>query len=161
MKKANELLVKFNEALKKRTVLDLGSGDGSNIAYLRDLGFTVKGVEKNYGETIEDFIKENESDEKVWDNIISFYTLHFLSRENATTAYSWIKKHTEKQGLNIIIDFTNEGEWDLTKTSGIYFKRNELKEMYSDWEILHYEEKLVPTYNGSKQMAAFVVAKKP
>lgn len=156
MLKFNPLLGQSLESLKKGRVLDLGSGDGTNIAYLREKGFDVKGVEKNYGETIETFIMQ--PGEK-WDNILSFFTIHFLSPNVSKDVYKWIMENTASEGVNIMIDFTSDVTWD--KTKGFYLQPNELKEMYSNWNILHYEEKLVPTRDGTQQMAAFIVAKKP
>lgn len=162
--KPNPLLVQYKDSLKKGWVLDLGSADGRDIAYLREYGFYEYGVEKNYGQTIEMVTEPGYSMQEPyfndsWDNIISFYTLHFLENLVAEKTYGWIKEKTTGGGINIIIDFTSDATWE--KKSGFYLKPGELKERYSDWEILHYEEKLVPTRDGSQQMAAFIVAKKP
>lgn len=157
MAKLNPLLENSVSLLKNGTVLDLGSGDGTNIAYLREKGFAVKGVEKNYGETIEECIKVTGT---TWDNIISFFTIHFLTPQVAHETYAWIKDNTAPGGTNILIDFIDEGEWDLSDTNGFYLKKGELHELYADWEILCYEEKSVQTYKGTIQLAGFLVARK-
>lgn len=72
-----------------------------------------------------------------------------------------MKQFTSQGGLNVIADFTQNGPFYKEGSTSFYAKSNEIKEMYSDWDVLHYEEKEVPTKVGSTQMAAFVVAKKP
>ncbi len=154
MAKQTPLLLECFEFLKMGSVVDFGSGDGSNIAFLRDKGFSVYGVEKNYGETIEDFIAKNTA---LQDNFISFYTLHFLHKEDMYAVYRYMKDHTQKNGVNMVTHWIKDGDWQDPSL----LNPNELKEIYKDWRILHYEEKLVTTYTGSQQMAAFIVAKKP
>lgn len=156
MNKPNELLIKFIDQLKPGSVIDLGSGDGTNVSYLTEKGFEVDWVEKNYGSLIEDEV-ETESD-IIYDNIISFWTIRFLDSK-APDVYNWMKEKTESGGLNIVADFTDQSTWD--KSKGFWLKRKELKNTYKGWKILHYEEKLTPTYSGSNQMAAFLVARKP
>ena len=157
MTKPTPYLKTHVQLLKKGRVLDLGSGDGRNIAFLRENGFEVKGIEKNYGDMIEDVIRTSDTH---WDTIMSIYTIHFLPPEVAQETYAWMKQHTVSGGVNMLIDFIDEGEWDLSESHGFYLKKGELREMYADWEILNYEEKDVQTYKGSRQKAAFLVAKK-
>ena len=53
-----------------------------------------------------------------------------------------IQKHTDPDGLNAITVFTKNGDFykKNPQTDNFYPDANELKELYSDWEILEYEE---------------------
>ena len=157
MSKVNELLEKYYKKLKPGSVLDLGSGDGTNIAWLRENGFVVTGVEKNYGMKIEDLVSQKDL-KLIYDNVICFFTLHFLDGK-ALETISYMKQHIPSGGLNMITAFTTDVTWK--KDLGFYFKQNELKGLYSNWKVIYYEEKPVKTYNGSNQMCAYLVAKKP
>lgn len=158
--------------------MDLGSGDGRDVLFLQDKGFHVTAVDKNQnalgiltekasGKTdlrntdISVFITEKDSH---WDNIISFWTLHFLRSEEAKKVYDWMKKHTKSGGINVVADFTKDGPFynlETMKKDLFYLDLSQLRGIYKDWEILFYKEKEVFTKAGSKQTAAFVVAKKP
>lgn len=151
MTKVNPLLTKYwNKTKDKYRYLDLGSGDGTNINFMSDKFKNVVGMEKNYGNDIleEEFYHS--------DIISAFFVLHLLGKLGAYATIGKMQRATQDDGLNMICAFTS----DVTWKKGFYFAPNELKELYSDWEILHYEEKLTPTYNGSNQMTAYLVAKK-
>ena len=155
MKKPNPILIEYVDQLKPGSVLDLGSGDGTNVAFLDSKGFEVDWVEKNYGSTIEEKIAQTTDIKE--DNIISLFTLHFLKPSDAKKTYKWMKDHTASGGVNIISHWLKNDDWK----NGYYLDPEQLRETYGDWIILNYEEKEVMTYSGSTQMAAFVVAKKP
>ncbi len=143
----------YYKEFKAGSVVDLGSGDGSNIAFLRSKGFGVHGVEKNYGDLIQDCITGS----TFFDNRICLFTLHFLNKLNAYSTLSWMQK-VPKDGVNVITTFSDKATWPQDK--GMYFNADELKELYKGWEILLFEEKEVKVRDGSNQMSINLVAKK-
>ncbi len=153
--KPRQLVQDFEPQLKEGSVIDFGSGSGKDIAYLKSKGYTVRGVDKDSGETIQDWV---DTQTENWDNMMSFFTIHFMSSAYGYKTYKWMKDHTNSGGLNLIGDFTTKITWENPK--GFYVGPNELKELYSDWEVLYYKENHVPAYDGSQQMAAFLVARK-
>ena len=66
--------------------------------------------------------------------------LHFLKKQRVSELFSLLKKQTSNQGIHIF-EVLLEGDPSQEKTSqGYYFKKGELKEKYTDWNILFYKE---------------------
>ncbi|MBI5797402.1 methyltransferase domain-containing protein [Candidatus Woesearchaeota archaeon] len=168
------LLIKAVELARKGKALDIGAANGYDSLFLACKGFNVTAVEKD------EYLSKEISDmnlEKIHvfnQNISSFnfekytlinccFVLHFLKNKTRGIIKK-IQQSTAKDGVNVIITFLNEGEFN-NKHEGL-LKPNELKEMYSDWEMIVYAEKFVQTKEKNKdgsvkeQKAAFLLAKK-
>lgn len=170
------VLIDNLENFKKGSVLDLGCGDGKDSKYLASKGFSVMAVDKSQDainilleekiNTIETVCKDildvtKNFDSHSWDNIISFVTIHFLKKEDGYKTIEWIKSHTNLGGLNIIYDFTKEGDFNIKSDNPMFWlNSNELKELYKDWEIISYKEFPSNTKQGGKQMVAEIVARR-
>lgn len=158
-------IVENLEEFKKGTLLDLGGSDGVNDIYFAEKGFEVTNVDKD-AEAISTFLQnadklnvhgivselENYSITQTYDNIITIYTLHFLSQENGTRLLKEIQSNTNAGGTNLIITFTNFGTFKITE--------EELLEMYKDWEIIKHIKDKVLTRQGPIQERAFLLARK-
>lgn len=145
-------LIKDILKLKKSgSVLDLGCGEGGNAFYLAKKGFDVTCVD--ISKTAIKKIKERAKKEKIkintkvadlelfkitkkYDIIISTGTFHFLNYQKGIELIKRMKKMTKKQGVNIIISFTEQDPTFNKKR--LYFRNNQLKEIYSDWKIIKY-----------------------
>ena len=142
------------DKLKKGKILDLGAGEGGDAIYLAKKGFEVKAVDIS-GEVLRK-VAELAKKEKVavetkiadlenykimqnYDGIISFAAIHFLTKQKIDTLIKNMKEKTNKNGINIIMIF-REGDSSQGKFKMYYFKDNELKKYYSDWNILFYKE---------------------
>jgi hypothetical protein len=72
--------------------------------------------------------------------------LHYLNKKKSINLIKKIKENTSENGLNVIKVFTKDipdYSEKLEKRYGLdLFEKNELKNQYSDWEILSYSEKL-------------------
>lgn len=178
-RKPRALVVNKISLFKPGFVLDLGCGSGNEAIYVANKGFNVTAVDfssvaignlkdrlkglpskdniKIIEQDVYEFMQENA--DKHWDNIISFFTLHFLKPVDALETYKLIQKNTKSGGLNIFRDFTTKGSLNTMK--GYYFEQEELKTMYQGWEILVYDESPGLTKDGGKHMIASIVAKKP
>src|SRR5579872_669710 len=120
-----EEIKKFSSILKPGSILDIGVGDGRNVLSLAN-DFEVTGLDcssegiKNFYESAEELnlrqkvlgLVEDISTYKLtksYDNIFSINLIHFLPRKLFPSISQMIKDHTEVGGLNIIVDFTQEG----------------------------------------------------
>jgi len=148
---------------KSGTVLDLGTGEGRNALFLAKHGFNVtavdisgEGIKKLERLALENkvrintFVKDirNFNFSENYDVILSFATLHFLEKEEIERVIKKMKKHTSYNGFNVITVFTEENP---NKNFSYLFKRNELKNYYSDWEILEYKERITPLEKHGKE----------
>lgn len=166
------------ETFKKGTVLDLGCGEGKEVIFLASEGFDVTGVdissealnlltETANATEFKDNISTSNTNvltylsetNQNWDNIISFMTLHFLKEQQARETYQLIQNRTEKGGINIISDFTIEGGLNHND-GGFWLKRGELLEIYKDWELISYNERVSPTRAGPTNIVVTIVAMK-
>jgi tellurite methyltransferase len=163
---------KYLSEFKTGSVCDLGSGDGRNSIFLATNGFRVYAVDEipKGMEILYEFAKENKVSEKIiseltsiseyawkitFDNYLASYVLHFLEKKDFYRTIEMMKKTTTGGGLNVILDFTSESDTQLLEKLGeqkMFFpKPQELKNLYSDWEIVFYEEKLGVPKGSDKQ----------
>jgi cyclopropane fatty-acyl-phospholipid synthase-like methyltransferase len=163
---------------KKGSVLDLGGSDGVNDIYLAEEGFSVTNVD-NDKEAVENFLKEAKQNglevkgvitnlnkfeiSEVYDNIISFFTLHFLTYDNALELLKSAVKNTSSGGTHLLRGFTNVGDFNknpITKNK-FYPDKKFLPTFYKDrgFEIIKYDTQLGPTRSGDKQEKYMLLAK--
>lgn len=142
-------------------VLDLGCGEGKNSFFLAKNGFDVTAIDiSDVGiKKLKEFVKKEKlkikadvSDIKSYlndcgefDAIFGINILQFIDSKNIFSIIDKIKSKTKPNGVNVVESFVAENskqkEMVLSK-SGYYFGEEELKEIYKDWKILFYEEKL-------------------
>ena len=168
-----DILVKAMEYLNHGSALEIGSGEGRNSLFLASEGFQVTAVDlSEVGmDKLKAKLEENNLTAEIiisdiiefdfttnYDLIISTYTLFHLSKEKALALIEKIKSHTTVGGLNILTTFTEQSDF-YTLGHGeneFYCKPNQLKTLYSDWEILKYEEVEVET-NNKREDGSFMV----
>ncbi len=150
--KAIELLP--NDAI----ALEIGAGQGRNALALAEKGLKVKAIDisdvgiKLINESAKKKGLKNLKAEVGnaldgvngnYDLIVTTFMLHHLTKEKALNFIDEMKSHTNNGGLNAISTFTNAGAFAKLKSSNKSYlpKLGELKELYSDWEVLEYSEK--------------------
>ena len=140
-------------------VLDLGAGDGRNSIYLASHGFqtfaidfsptAIAKIEKTI--QIKHIPLHTEVADirkwkfvKMYDFIIATFVLHHLSRSETMVLIQNMMAHTSIGGFHIIAAFTRQGDFykKNPKTNNFYLHDHELKTLYSEWEIFHYEERI-------------------
>lgn len=176
--KPNKIIIRILDFIKKGDVLDLGVGEGRNALFLAKNGFSVVGVDisetaiKNFLQSakklnvkVKGIIQEIEKYQfdKNYDLIISNSTLHFMKKEDVIKTIDNMKKHTNTNGINLITVFTVDNP---SKEFSHLFEKNELKNYYNGWNIIHYEEYTTPIEkhgeNGKlhKHVIAEIIARK-
>jgi len=152
-------LIKYLPSSAK--VLDLGCGEGRNSFFLARNNFNVTAIDiskegikklKEFAKKEKLKIKAEVSDVKSYlqdcerfDAIIVMYVLQFIDEKNIFKVIKNIQSKTKPSGLNVIAAFVAQTPKQKKKhlSKGEYlFDKGELKELYRDWNILFYKEKL-------------------
>jgi len=149
-------VMKMSSSFKKgMRALDIGCGEGRNAIYLAELGLDVdafdiseagieklkriaeeKGINVNaWAKDLNRFIFD-----KKYDVIICHGVLHLVEKHEWQRMIKDIKINTNQGGLNIIGVFTNTlpAAPDLVLFTKALFNEGELKELYTDWNIVDY-----------------------
>lgn len=160
----------MEECIKKYNILpckalDVGAGEGRNSLYLSSIGFDVIAVEpsKTGAQKIEKESIEHNLEVQVINSdiitaiknisniglVVSLTTFEHMEYAYMCNAISEIKKSMKKGGSIYIVAFTEEDPGfkndynnasECAKFIQHYFKKNELRELFSDFEILEYAE---------------------
>ncbi len=161
MKPHNLVVDSIKHLPSNAKILDLGCGEGKNSFFLAKKGFEVTAVDISEGgiKKLKEFarkeklkIKTDVSDIKSFlndcdrfDAIFCMNILQFIDKKNIFSIIKKIKLKTKQKGLNVIASFiakdSKQKERVLLK-GRYFFDKGELKELYKDWKILFYEEKL-------------------
>lgn len=144
----------FKEGMK---ALDIGCGEGRNAIYLAELGLDVyafdiseAGIEKLKKVAVEKRVKvkawvqdlTSYVFDKKYDVIICHGVLHLVEKYEWQRIIKEIKINTNQGGLNIVGVFTNTlpAAPDLVLFTKALFNEGELKELYSDWNIVDFSD---------------------
>ncbi len=137
--------------------LDLGAGYGRHAIFLAQNGFAVDAIEYSsvgaqrmrsaalerqlpltvFEQDVHQFQPAHE-----YELVVNAYVLHELSRVDGLEVVAKMQQLTVLGGLNVITSFTQSGDFfeEYPETEKLYFKQDELRALYADWEILSYEE---------------------
>lgn len=154
----NNTLKEFEYLLDKQAnILEAGCGEGQNVLYLAKQGFSnidsfdisEKGIHKlkKLAEvnnvTINAFTQDLTTYEfiKKYDLVMSFATLCFVEKKDWKQFIINAKEHTNNGGIHIMHIFTDEvpASADIAPFAVGLAYDGEIKELYSDWEILQFQ----------------------
>ncbi len=154
----NKSILLIEDKLEKSVnIVDIGCGDGTNIIYLAKRGFEhIEGIDysengikklKKIAAKEALAIEAKTADlrymdfEKEYGLVMSFGTLHFVSREDWHIFIGKAKAATCIGGYNIIQIFTNQvpPSVDIAPFAIGLAEDGEIKELYGDWEIIEYK----------------------
>lgn len=180
-----DLIVKdILKYIQNGSVLEIGAGEGRNSLFLATHGFIVeaidtsdvaikkikkaaeeKGVEINAH--IED-VAEWEPD-KSFDIVATTFVLQHLNRQKALSVIQLLKDKTNQNGLHVIAVFTQNTDFFRNHPSedSFYPTSEELKNLYTDWEILEYNKKKCLAFKKKddgtpiQMMCTRIIARKP
>ena len=167
---------------KNGVVADIGAGRGQNAVFLGEKGFEVDALDfseesvKRIKEmtnqipsiTAKEFDVKKSTLEKDYDVILCNFTLHHFNKSERDGFFSEIKKHTKNDGLNLISALVSVDGTGAVKHDDVdifYLQAGELKNIYSDWEILKFKQEKDETTNpktGETEIdfLEFILAKK-
>lgn len=180
----NRTVREFESLLTKQSsILEVGCGEGQNVLYLAKQGYcnidafdlSESGIEKLKrlckinGVSINAFVQDLTAyrfDQK-YDWIMSFATLCFVRKEEWKTFLRRAKDSTNAGGVHIMHIFTDTvpASADIAPFAVGLAKEGELKELYSDWEILQFQSYVFddehPNVPRHKHSVNKIVARKP
>jgi len=171
-----ELIEEILKNKKSGKVLDLGCGEAGTSLSLAEKGFEVTCIDISKTAIKNIKIEAKKRDVKIiafnadlekfefkedYDIIIAKGVFQFIPEKYSLKLIRDIMKHTKKDGLNIFEVFLQGDPSQEEDSEGHYFKQNELKELYSNWNILDYEE--YEDYDEEEKQTnkiAYLIAKK-
>jgi len=139
-------------------VLDLGVGNSEDTLYLATKGFDVAGVDisevgislfkesaKSLGVEVKGIVGDMArfKFDRKYDVILSLASLNLITRDEASDLIQRVMDNTEDYGLNVITVFT---ELDPLEGAFFLFEHDELRNLYSEWEIISYNEYTTPIH---------------
>jgi len=145
---------------KNSEVLDLGFGAGRDSLFLAEKGFNVTAVDIS-PERCEELskivsreglqntqihcqnIKDFEIKKEKYSLINAINVIQFLEKSSGLEMIGKIKESIAKGGYVIINSFTKQDPAFLKRPQNCFFEKDEMKNLFSDFEIVSYEEKIV------------------
>lgn len=175
----NELMSILNP-YEGGNLLEIGCGYGRSALRFAEKNVNVLGIDDNEQAIIKfnKFAKNKNLNAKGlskdvlgfkihvsdWDVVVCEYTFHCMSEPDAKTLLDSIMAGTKNKGLNLITDFTSEGEaFDNSYKKKFFLPEIAyLKDRYisSGWEILKQYDCLEPTKLGPMQRSTQFIARK-
>ncbi|GAB2950477.1 SAM-dependent methyltransferase TehB [Hafnia psychrotolerans] len=138
--------------------LDLGCGVGRNALYLNLKGFDVTAWDKNTDSiahvnkligleqlptiSVEEKDLNTLAFDGSFDFILSTVVLMFLQRDRIPLLIENMQSCTAKGGYNLIVAAMDSKDYPCLLPFPFTFKSGELREYYSGWEIIKYNEDL-------------------
>lgn len=156
--KPNATLREFEHLLNKQSkILEAGCGEGQNVLYLTQQGYrnvdafdiSEHGIAKLQKRCRMDDIRPNAFTadlttyqfEQKYDMVMSFGTLHFVQKEDWKAFINRAKQYTNTGSIHIMQIFTDvvPASEDIAAFAVGLAKDEEIKELYTDWEILQFK----------------------
>lgn len=175
--KDKELIKNILKYKKAGKILDIGCGEAGTSLVLAEKGFDVTCVDisKTVIKEIRDEAKRRNIEidaviddletfniSKNYDIVIGTGIFHFISKEKVLDLIDKLKNCTKEGGINVFEVFLQGDPSQDESSEGYYFNKNELKNIYSKWEIIDYDE--YEEYDKKEKHTnkmAFFMAKKP
>lgn len=154
----NATIKEFEHLLNRQSrIIDIGCGEGQNAFYLASQGYcnvdafdiSEHGIAKLQKKCQKENVQLNAFTadlrtyqfEKKYDMVMSFGTLHFVSKMDWKAMINRAKTYTNAGGIHIMQIFTDTvpASEDIAPFAIGLAKDNEIKELYADWEILQFK----------------------
>ena len=161
--------------------LDMGCSNGRNALYLSQLGFNVTAIDINPGaiDMLQSIITEEKLDnikaqvhdinsaslgegyDKGYGFISCTVTLMFISPANVDAVLVDMQKRTQPGGYNLIVCAMSTEEHPCPVPFPFTLKAGQLREAYTGWDLIKYNEDVGTMHNGAKLQFATMLARKP
>lgn len=156
--KPNTTIQEIEGLLKKDSnILEVGCGEGQNVLYLAKAGYcnidafdiSEYGIiklkklcelqEVSMNAFVDDLTTYNFI--KMYDLVMSFGTLHFVSKDGWINFINRAKNYTNVGGMHIMQIFTDTvpASDDIAPFAIGLAKDEEIKQLYHDWEIVQFK----------------------
>jgi len=154
----NKTIIEYESRVQKEwNILEVGCGEGQNVIYLAKKGYlnidafdiSENGIAKlkkictSEGVCLNAFVQDltTYNFSKKYDLIMSFGTLHFVEKPDWRNFVNKAKEHTNVGGIHIMQIFTDAvpASSDIAPFAIGLAKDEEIKQLYSDWEILQFK----------------------
>ncbi|MCG6659797.1 tellurite resistance methyltransferase TehB [Halomonas campisalis] len=159
------------------SALDMGCSNGRNALYLSELGFDVTAVDNNPGAIgmLQQIVGAEEITnvsarvydihtaalEADYDFIACTVTLMFLNPANVPAVLADMQAHTRPGGYNLIVCAMNTQEHPCPVPFPFTLQEAQLRDAYTGWELIKYNEDLGTMHNGVQLQFATMLARKP
>ena len=136
--------------------LDLGCGNGRNVLYLQQQGFRVEGWDRHAGslESLQKIVTAEQlagitlaqhdlngvSIQGQYDFILSTVVVMFLQPASIAPLLQQMQQATAPGGVNLIVAAMDSDDYPCVMPFPFTFRAGELREAYTGWEILKYNE---------------------
>ena len=154
----NATIKEFEHLLNKQSrIIEIGCGEGQNAFYLAKEGYcnvdafdisehAIEKVQRRCAMEGVQFtaftadLTTYQFDQR-YDMVMSFGTLHFVQKTDWKAFIKKAKKYTNAGGIHIMQIFTDTvpASEDIAPFAIGLAKDEEIKELYSDWEILQFK----------------------
>jgi len=162
--KVTPLIEKFHVHVKGVKALDIACGAGRNTSYLLDNGFEVDAIDISdialskvdpRANTIEVDLDTYEIPKKSYNLIVN---INYLDRKLIPK----IKEALHVGGVIMFQTFVDPQQdgFHVSSNKEYLLGKNELKEVFSEFSILHYDEYIDENMRGEKVKIASLVAQK-
>lgn len=154
----NRTLKEFEHLFKKESkIIEAGCGEGQNVLYLARNGYchidafdiSEAGITKLQRQCRAEGLQLNAFTADLttyqfgqpYDVVMSFGTLHFVQKKDWKDFIDRAKAHTAAGGIHIMQIFTDTvpASQDIAPFAVGLARDGEMKELYSDWEILKFQ----------------------
>lgn len=177
LKPAHSEVVEAVQQMQPGYALEMGCSNGRNAIYLAQHGFKVKAVDINSGgiSALQEIAKQESLDKITadiydindanlndsFDFIACTVTLMFLNPENVMPVIADMQKCTNSGGYNLIVCAMDTDSTPSPFGFPFTFDENELKNAYTGWELIKYNEDIGTMHNGARLQFATMLARKP
>lgn len=157
--------------------LDMGCSNGRNALYLSQLGFNVTAVDSNPNaiHMLQSIVAQEQIaniEPRIYDInrasldedygfIACTVTLMFLDPARVEAVLADMQQHTLPGGYNLIVCAMDTAAHPCPVGFPFTLQEEQLREIYSGWELLKYNEDLGTMHNGARLQFATMLARKP
>jgi len=174
---AHSEVVEACKVIEPCDTLEMGCSNGRNAVYLGQHGFNVTAIDTNPSaiDMLKGIINEekmNNIQTQVYDInnaslgqdygfISCTVTLMFIDPARVDTIIADMHQHTLAGGYNLIVCAMGTEEHPCPAPFPFTLKAGQLREAYSGWELIKYNEDVGTMHNGAKLQFATMLARKP
>ncbi|SDK35304.1 tellurite resistance methyltransferase TehB [Billgrantia gudaonensis] len=174
---AHSEVVEACKTIAPCSALDMGCSNGRNALYLSELGFDVTAVDNNPGAismlqqivdaegianvTAQVYDIDTAALDADYDFIACTVTLMFLNPASVPAVLADMQAHTRPGGYNLIVCAMSTQEHPCPVPFPFTLQESQLREAYTGWELVKYNEDLGTMHNGAQLQFATMLARKP